>query len=239
MEFYVILALTAFAAAFIQGVSGFAFAVILLGVLPHFIDYIQAVGLVSLLAVIVVGVNAWTYRAHVQWKLLPAVTVSYIIATKIGVQILVMTPDANIWGRVLGVLLAVWAGYMIFGARELNIRPTVLNSILWGVAGGLLGGLFGMAPIMAFYFLAITSSKETYMGSMQMFFLICVLFDVIFRIQSGIITLVSVQMAAAAVVFVLLGFVVGHAVLKRISLPQMQKFIYGIIFISGILLAIG
>ena len=96
-----------------------------------------------------------------------------------------------------------------------------------------------MAPIMAFYFLAITSSKETYMGSMQMFFLICVLFDVIFRIQSGIITLVSVQMAAAAVVFVLLGFLAGHAVLKRISLPQMQKFIYGIIFISGILLAIG
>ena len=70
MEFYMILALTAFAAAFIQGVSGFAFAVILLGVLPHFIDYIQAVGLVSLLAVIVVSVNAWTYRANVLWKLL-------------------------------------------------------------------------------------------------------------------------------------------------------------------------
>ncbi len=239
MEFHVVLALTAFAAAFIQGVSGFAFAVILLGILPHFIDYIQAVGLVSLLAVVVVGVNAWTYRAFVVWRLLPAVTVSYIIGTKIGVQILVLTPDANIWGRVLGVLLVVWAGYMLSGTRELRIRPTVLNGILWGAAGGLLGGLFGMAPIMAFYFLAITDSKKTYMGCMQMFFFICVLFDVMFRIQSGIITFASLQMAAVAVLFVLLGFLAGHAVLNRISLPQMQKFIYVIILASGVLLAIG
>ncbi len=124
------------------------------------------------------------------------------------------------------ILLAVWAGYMLSGTRELHIRLTVLNGVLWGATDGLLGGLFGMAPIMAFYFLAITDSKKTYMGCMQMFFFICVLFDVTFRIQSGIVTFASVKLAVAAVVFVLLGFLAGHAVLKRISLPQMQKFIY-------------
>ena len=137
------------------------------------------------------------------------------------------------------MLLMGWALYMLLGKQKKRIRPTALNGILWGGAGGFLSGLFGIAPIMAFYFLSVTNDKDKYMGCMQMFFFVGICFDILFRSQNGMITMETLQMASFAIIFALLGFLIGRKILKRLGFMQLQKLVYGIIFICGSLLLLG
>lgn len=238
MAFYILLATATFIASLIQGVSGFAFGMILVSILPHFMMYTQAIALSSLLGVILTGINAWTYHEYTVWKLLPAVTFSYILCARIGIWILTTTAASAVWNKVLGLLLMIWAVYVLYINGQVSIKPTAKNGILWGALGGTLSGLFGMAPIMVFYFLAVTSGKNSYMGSLQMFFFIGGSFDIFFRFQSGMVTLDVIKTASFALIFVLAGFISGRLLLKKLSMPQMQKIIYGLIFICGLSLLI-
>jgi len=236
IESYLVLAVSVFIAALIQGISGFAFAMILLGILPHVLGYTQALALTSILAVFLMAANAWNYRKHVVWNLLPAAIFSYIIGTRIGIQILAYISDSAVLGRLLGIFLMLWVVYQCIENRQVTIKPTVLNGFLWGGVGGLMGGLFGMAPILVFYFLAVTKDKESYMGCTQMFFFIGICFDVLFRSQMGMITFQILQLAGFSFLFLLLGFGLGRMILQHISMLQLQKIIYGFIFLCGMML---
>lgn len=236
MTVYLILIVAAFFASMVQSISGFAFALVLLGIIPHFIDYGQCVAMTSPLAMFIVFSSFWRFRRYVQWKKVIPVAIAYILFSYVGIQMLVHLPNPKLWKTLLGIFLMVWSLYMLFGKGEIPVKESFLSQLIWGGAGGLMGGLFGMAPILAFYYLAVTDSKESYMGNLQAMFFLGVISDIMLRMQAGFLTPQLLQYIGVAFVAVVLGYITGQMILKRMTLPQLKKAIYGIVLVCGMLM---
>ena len=223
----------------IQGISGFAFGIILLGVLPHFLDYTQSIGLNSLLGLILGLIFVLTYRKYILWRAVPLIAFCYILGDYIGIQILSNATDMNLWRKALGIFLIIISIFMCCFQDKMSIKSTRFNSIIFGLLGGIIVGLFGVAPIIVLYFVTVTQDKNYYMGTMQTFFFICNWFDVLFRSRSSMITGQVLEMAVLVVPFLFLGFILGRKILRYIPAYQFKLIVYGIIFINGLLLVVG
>lgn len=71
LETVVIFCGIVFLASMIQGISGFAFGMVVLTVFPYLFGYTKALVLASLMAVVVVSYNAYLYRKSVDWQWVP------------------------------------------------------------------------------------------------------------------------------------------------------------------------
>jgi len=238
MTTYIILALAAFFAAFIHALSGFAFGMIFLGIILHVLPYTQVVALCSILGWILTAYATWTFRKSIVWKILPISVASYIVCSKIGIMFLDSISNLDLLQKIAAILLVVWAINMFVKKKQLKFPYKPLYAVIWGGAAGLMGALFGMAPIFAIYFMAITETKEEYMGTLQAQVMISILFELFFRAQQGMITTETVYFAAFATIFLLAGFIIGKSIMKKITFTQLHKIVYGIVLVCGIFLLV-
>lgn len=77
---------------------------------------------------------------------------------------------------------------------------------LCGFVSGVCDGLFGIGgPLMVLFFLALTNSKDEYLGTISLFFLIVCSYNLIFRIVHGIFTLQLLPYALLSLIMVFVG----------------------------------
>lgn len=164
----------------------------------------------------------WFYRRHANWgdlvKLLPA-TLAGIVC---GWWIMPHIPD----GMFKPVL-----GWLILGLMALTIaqrvRPQAMAAIaghpLLGLAAGWATGVTTMlanaaGAIAAFYFLARSMDKMTFVGTAAWYFLIVNLTKVPFSAQLDLITMSSLRFDALLFPLVIAGAVAGRLLLRHV--PQ-------------------
>lgn len=235
--FYPVLFLVVFAGAVAQGVSGFAFSMIVLAVLPHFLSYTDALALTSFLTIFLLMCNAWHYRHFIVWKWLPVPIASYFVFTLLSVRLLSHTAEAAIWYKLLGIIFILMALYMNFFQNKIKIRPTWQNGVLFCGAGGFISGLFGVGgPPVVLYFLAIADDKNQYMSSLQMAFLIMTLLDFSTRMGNGMVTWELVYNGLLSIWCVILGLFVGNLLFRRMNEQLLRKIIYSIMLLNGVYL---
>src|SRR5215469_11654368 len=85
-----------FAAAFVTGLAGFAFAIVAAAVWLHFLAPAQAAALIVAFGLIVQGVSVWKLRAAIQWRRLAPFLIGGIIGVPIGGEILRWTAPGNL-----------------------------------------------------------------------------------------------------------------------------------------------
>ncbi|MBR4879523.1 MAG: sulfite exporter TauE/SafE family protein [Clostridia bacterium] len=229
----VLVALVSVVGGLIQGVSGFGFGVFVMTIFPTLLPYLFGVGLSSIIAIVGMLGIIIRYRKHISWKYLPVPIVFYMMASTMAIN-LSTTLEADWLKGYLGLFLVVLAFYFAFLGGKIKIKPNVGTAFIVSTMSGILSGLFSIGgPPMVIYFLAITKSKEEYLGTLQTFFFISGLYNAILRIIKGIITVEVIPFWICGFIGMQLGIIVGSKLIKKIDGEKLKKIVYAVIGLSG------
>lgn len=240
LEIIPILLFSTLLAGIIQGISGFAFAMVLLAIMQYFIPYTELLSLASMLGIVMLAVNVWINRKNIVWQWIPIPLFINFVFTIAAICLLNASMGFPYWHKLLGVVFILLSIYLYFAQQKIKIRPTLKNAILFCGAGGILGGLFGVGgPPVVLYYLAIADNKERYLGTTQMFFFFNMLYDFLGRLLNGMVTIATFQYAAISVGAVLLGLWIGNCIFKQINSETLKKIIYVLMFVDGWYMLLG
>lgn len=138
-----------FAAAFVTGLAGFAFAIIAAAVWLHFLTPAQTAVLVAAFGLLVQGVSVWKLRRALRWRRLWPFLIGGAIGVPLGAAILHWATPAGLRAAIGGVLV-------LFSLHSL-VRPKLPSASdagrvadgAVGVVNGVIGGASGLAGIAA------------------------------------------------------------------------------------------
>jgi len=137
-----------FAAAFVTGLAGFAFAIVAAAVWLHFLAPAQAAALIVSFGLIVQGVSVWKLRNAIQWRRLAPFLIGGVLGVPIGGELLRWTAPGTL--RIaIGALLVIFSVWNFFRPAVSLSRAPVLADGAVGVVNGVIGGATGLAGIAA------------------------------------------------------------------------------------------
>ena len=133
-----------FLGAFVSGLAGFAFSAVAGAILLHSRQPMEAVPLMMACSAGVQATNLWALRKDIQWKQSLVLVLGGLLGVLIAVWLL-QTTDARTFREMFGLVVALYAGYMLFRPCLTGLR--LMNhgrNALVGFGGGLVGGLTAM-----------------------------------------------------------------------------------------------
>ena len=135
---------------------------------------------------------------------------------------------------ILGIFLIVLAIYFLFFSKK-DIEPKGIVSLLCIVISGICDGLFGIGwPLIVIYFLSKTHSKEEYLGTIQCFFFINVLYSTLFRIINSIITIDLASGIGLGMIGILIGLMIANKIVDKLDADFIRKLTYVLIGLCGL-----
>jgi len=236
---FLIVAIGAAVAGFVQGLSGFAFGLVAMGIWAWSLDPLLVGPLVvfgSLIGQLLATGSMW--RALNPWRALPFV-LGGILGIPLGVALLrYINPIA--FKASVGLLLVVWCPMMLF-AREL---PRIEWGGKWidagvgwvgGVMGGL-GGLIGPAPIL--WATLRGWDRHTQRAVFQVFNLCMQGLTLVAYIVSGTVPRQALPLFAVMVPAMLVPSIVGYRLYHRVSDATFRRVVLGLLTVSGAVLIV-
>ncbi|MFR9727118.1 sulfite exporter TauE/SafE family protein [Streptomyces sp. MS19] len=165
------------------------------------------------------------YRRHANWpallRLLPSVVAGIVLGT-----VFVAWVDDTVMRRTIGGTLLAVVVVHLWQRR----RPGAGAGRVRAAVFGLLSGFTTMVAnaggaVMSLYLLSAGYRKLEFLGTAAWFFLIVNVFKVPFSAGLGLIDGDSLGLNAALVGAVLLGAVVGRAVIRRLDQARFEKLV--------------
>jgi uncharacterized membrane protein YfcA len=134
-----------FAGAFVSGLAGFAFSAVAGAILLRIFQPLEAVPLMMACSIGVQAANLWALRGSIQWEGSLLLIVGGALGIPIAVHLLQHT-DTHILRISFGIIVALYAGYMLFRPTLMRFNGTASRQLtaLIGFGGGLIGGLTAM-----------------------------------------------------------------------------------------------
>ena len=231
----ILIAVIAFAASYIQSVSGFGFGIFAMIFLPRLLAYTEANMLSSMLSVLTsVFVVIYTFR-KASYKNIIFPLIGFLFTTYISIMFLKGAGN-EILTLLLGIALLTLSVYFFFFSDKIRIKSTWYAGLIAGLLSGILGGMFAMSgPPVVIYFMQSEEDSEHYLATLSAYFVISGVASVFIKAGAGFIT----QNVWAAFVIglggMLLGAVVGKRTRTHISSAALKKTVYAIMAISGII----
>ena len=234
-----IIAVTALAAGFVQGVAGFGSGPIQMMTYPMLFPLPTAAAVSVCCSIPLNADMLLTYRREIHWKkaLLPVVPYLAICSAAISASKLF---DQALMKKLFGSFLILLAAYYLFfshGKRKPLTRPRIVAYV---VISALCDALFGIGgPLMVLYFLNRTDSTREYMGTVAAFFLVNGAYNTLYRILSGILTFPQLPALLTGVAFILLGVTAAHRLVDRLNDGLLKRITYVMIGVTGLLNLLG
>ena len=226
-----------FFASIVQGVSGFAFGLIVLMVFPHIFGYTSALAITNLMALFLLTYNGYLYRKHANWSWVPLGIASSAIMDLVGIMILKHVGDNPVWHTLMGVLFILMAIYVLWGQNQIQLHPTRRTLVICMGISGLIMGMFVVGgPIAAAFFLVATKTKEEYLGTMQIISVFGVLIDVTLRVINGMYTFELVKFAFIGVVFMVVGLLIARKLVSRMDALMLRRIVCAVMAIDGLVM---
>ena len=228
-------AVVVFAASVVQGISGFAFGLIVLMVFPTLFGYTNALVLANLMTMVLLIYNSILYRKYCAWRWLPLGIPAFAVADLFGVLVLKRVGDAPIWYMLLGILFILMAVYLMWGQERLPIKVNKTTLVVFSLVTGVLVGAFGVGgPIMAAFFLVATKSKEEYLGTIQVVSFFGMALDMVFRIATGMVTLELLKLTGLGLVFLIAGVLVAKRLVRFIDARMLRRIVCVLMVLNGV-----
>lgn len=231
---FALIVFSSFFGGFIQAVTGFGGGVIIMIFLPFILSMTEAPAISDVITMMLSFSMFWRYRRWVRYRsiILPAAV--YLVCSTLVIHGSAFF-DTGKLKVVFGLFLIVLAIYFIGFSGRLSVKTTLPMKLGCGGLAGVCGGLFGISgPPASLFYLAATKSKEEYLGTLNAFFSITVVFNIASRIYNGFITPKMIPLMAAGVGAILVGCVLGSGVVKRLPIGVMQKCVYGLMAFAGV-----
>lgn len=224
-----------FAASVVQGVSGFAFGMVVLMVFPYLFGYTKSLVLAALMATLVMLYNAFLYRKTIDWTWIPKWLLVYVVADLMGVLVLKRVGDHPIWYPLMGGIFILMALYLLWGQKIIHVQPGLSSLAVLSVLSGLIMGAFGVGgPLMAAFFLEATDSKEYYLGTSQLVLGLTLAIDFLLRVINGMFTVDLVGYTLLGVVSMAAGLYIAKALVSRMDALTMRKIICLVMMADGV-----
>jgi uncharacterized protein len=139
---------SAFLAALVAGLAGFAFGLVAAAVWLHVLTPVQTASLIVAFGLIVQSVAVWKLRHALQWTRLWPFLLGGALGVPIGVMALSWA-DPRMMRLSIGAVLILYSGYgLLRPAMQPFKRGGAAADATVGVLNGLLGGATGLAGII-------------------------------------------------------------------------------------------
>jgi uncharacterized protein len=233
--------LGAICAGFIQGLTGFAFALIAMSfwiwVLPP-----------QVAAPLVVFSSIWSHlislrQERIQPVLSKQLYLPYLITGLIGVPVGCLALkfiDAEIFKLLLGIFLLIWAPCMLFKPQISRIQHAgIWTDRCIGFIGGILGGLGGFSGSIPSAWLMLKNlPKQQQRYILRHFNFAIQLLTLCLYAMQGTLSFSLTPYLALIIIFVSIPAMLGARLFYKISEQLFQRIVLGLLFSSGCFLVI-
>ena len=176
------------------------------------------------------------WRKSAIWRHIAVMLPSMCVGIVCGYFLMDRIADAA-YGRVLGSVVLLLTA-LDWARRRFDLPIPVGNRAV-GYALGFLAGVMTMlanaaGAVTMIYLLAMSVSKEEFVGTAAWIFFIINLFKVPFSVALGLITWESLQVNLILLPFVLVGGYLGLVALRRISGKSFDTLMRALAFLGGL-----
>lgn len=234
MERILVVALSSLLGGLAQAVTGFGGAIIIMIFLPLILSMNAAPALSDVITMMLSFSMFWRYRRSVKLKpiLLPAGV--YLAASTAAIHWSAYFDGGKRKG-IFGLFLIGLSIYFFFFSGKARVKQSPQMGVICGLAAGICGGFFGISgPPMSLYYLGAMETKEEYLGTLNGFFSITVVFNIIARISNGFLTRDLIPYMGIGIVAILIGSAWGSRLVARIDRKTMSMCVYGLMAVAGI-----
>jgi uncharacterized membrane protein YfcA len=227
----VLIALVAYT---ILGISGFGSALVNIPLLAHFLPLTTILPILVLVDFTATLTNGVKFRNDIDMREIKTLIPTMVVGIVIGVVLLSRVPGA----ALLSVLGASIALYGIYRLREPITRNFI--SPAWGyfagLAGGLMGGLFGIGgPIYATYMSRRTNDYGKMRATMAAIFTVSTGVRIAAFIVAGFFLDPAVWWGVAIILpFMFIGLNIGHRLHGKLDSKHLSYFVSLLLVASGI-----
>ena len=227
-------AFASFVAGFLQGCTGFGAVMIMMMILPFFYPMTDAVGIANSATLAGNFYVAYQYRKHYKIKtvLVPAI----ISMTVNGIAIMLsVNADKTLVKKAFGIFLVILAIYYLLFNKGKSWSLSMPLRLAMVVGFAITSAFFGIGgPLMAIYFMNTTQSREEYLGSIQFFFLMTSLFNIIFRTATGLLSKEHIIPILIGMIGVIVSGMISKPLVKHMNVKHAEILTYIFVGITGL-----
>ena len=236
MAEYIVIFIFAVISGIAQGVCGFGAGVIMMIILPYFFSISQSAGIAGLISMALIVLMVIRYRKHIRMKnvIPPVILYAAVSATAIHFSPMV---DQVLLKRLFGAFLIFITLYHFFLDKKSSVKKwPVPVSIAAIIFSGACSGLFSVGgPLMVIYYMAHTDSKEEFLGTTEMLFMLNLILSTYLRIRNGIIVAAHIPYILVGIAAISIGFVLANKIVDKVDGRRLKNIVYAGVGISGIL----
>jgi uncharacterized membrane protein YfcA len=222
-------------AGFVQGLSGFAFALVAVPLWAWTIEPQLLVPTVVVTAFLGQVISLLNLRKEVKLARATPFLIGGYVGVPLGVLIL-PTLNVAIFQLCVGVTLVIYSSVML----RLKFLPMIrrggkIADGFVGLVAGTMGSATGMpGPPIVLWCASRGWDKETQRSTFQSFFVGTQILTIAIFIASGLINARSMQLVLVAALPVILSSWLGAQVFKKLKDKNFQNIIFGLLLLSGV-----
>ena len=237
MHYLILGSIVIFTASFIQGITGFGFALIAVPLLSYFLPLKSIVPLVVLYSLATNLFILKETRNHIRLKDIRWVIIFGIIGIPFGVWIL-KTVDVNLLKTLAGFTIAITAAAMIKGF-QMKFRNEVISSGVAGFLSGVLNGSISMSGPPVVIFLANKDAeKDVFRANLSLYGIITNLITIASFFISGLASPVIFKNFIFLFPGLVAGIMIGNLTVRKINETLFRKLILISIIAMGLTIVI-
>jgi uncharacterized protein len=227
-----------FVAAFASSIAGFAFSAICGAILFHLLDDpLRAVQIMMVCSVGGQALMVWSLRRDILWSTLLVFVIGAAVGLPLGVYLLLNSKPV-VYVHIVGGLLVLYAGLMIFRRPFVMRRQHALLDAVAGFLGGITGGAAAFPGAFVTIWCSFKGwSKERQRGLYQPFILIVQLVAIAVLALAGQASVQHRDFDFSGVFYLpamLLGSSCGFACFKWLNDRQFALAVNVLLIVSGV-----
>jgi len=226
-------------AGLVQGISGFAFALVCTALLAWVLPPDVLVPMVVCGSFVAQLGTLTSLRDHFELRRLAPFVIGGLLGVPLGTRLLAML-DLELFRLCVGIGLIVYSGIML-GARRFPVvrgGGRVADGAV-GVLSGVMGGVSGLSgPTLTLWCALRGWPKEQQRAVFQAFFMSTQVMMIANFLQQGLLGAETWRLIAWLVPAAVIGSMVGVRLFKRFSDLAFRRLIFVLLFLSGVALVL-
>ncbi|GJE70656.1 sulfite exporter TauE/SafE family protein [Methylorubrum podarium] len=236
---YLIVALGAAVAGFVQGLSGFAFGLVAMSIWAWVIDPQLAAALAVTGALAGQVVAAVTVRRGFAVGLLAPFVLGGLAGIPLGAFLLPHL-DMHWFKAILGTLLVLWCPAMLLSKDlpRITVGGRIADAAI-GLGGGILGGLGGFTGTLPTLWCTLRGyERDVQRAVIQNFNLSMLAVTLAVYVASGLVTWTMLPMILVVLPAMLIPTILGTRAYVGLSEAGFRRLVLGLLTVSGIALLV-
>jgi uncharacterized membrane protein YfcA len=231
----ILLSVAVFAGAFVSSLAGFAFSAVAGAILLRIFQPMEAVRLMMACSIGVQATNLWALRRNIQWEGSLLLVVGGALGIPVAIYLL-QNADTHILRVAFGIIVAMYAGYMLF--RPTLARGSATTSRRFTALIGF-GGLTAMPGAVPTIWCDIRGMpKSDQRGLVQPFIAIMQVLALALLLERQSLSSKLVIDLAISLPALFAGSVLGIVAFRNINEVGFRRTILVLLLISGASLAL-